>query len=123
MKLQFWTVGKAHESYVKEGVEMFTKRITNYFPVQWHIIPMPKNAGMMSEMDLKIKEGEMILNFLKDEDYLVVLEETGKQFNSESLAAFIQNRANESKKNLVFLIGGAFGLSDDVLSRADHKWS
>jgi 23S rRNA (pseudouridine1915-N3)-methyltransferase len=123
MKLQFWTIGKAHESYVKEGVEMFTKRISNYFPVQWHIIPMPKNAGMMSEMDLKIKEGEMVLDFLKKEDYLVVLEERGKQFTSESFAAFIQQRANESQKNLVFLIGGAFGLSDEVLKRADYKWS
>jgi len=123
MKLQFWAIGKAHESYVKEGVEMFSKRISNYFPVQWQIIPMPKNAGMMSEMDLKIKEGEMILDFLKKEDYLIVLEERGKQFNSEGLAAFIQQRANESEKNLVFLIGGAFGLSDAVLKRADHKWS
>ena len=123
MKLQFWTVGKAHESYVKEGVEMFTKRISNYFPVQWQIIPMPKNAGIMSEMDLKIKEGETILQFLKKEDYLIVLEERGKQLNSEGLAAFIQQRANESEKNLVFLIGGAFGLSEDVLQRANYKWS
>ena len=123
MKLQFWTVGKAHESYVKEGVEMFTKRISNYFPVQWQIIPMPKNAGMMSEMDLKIKEGEMILQFLKKEDHLIVLEERGKQLNSEGLAAFIQQRANESEKSLVFLIGGAFGLSEDVLQRANYKWS
>ena len=45
MKLQFWSIGKAHESYVKEGVEMFTKRISNYFPVQWQIIPMPKECG------------------------------------------------------------------------------
>lgn len=123
MKLQFWSVGKSHESYVKEGVEMFTKRITNYFPVQWQIIPMPKNAGMMSEMDLKIKEGEMILDFLKKDDYLVVLEERGKQLNSEGLAGFIQQRANASEKNVVFLIGGAFGLSEDVLKRADYKWS
>ena len=123
MKLQFWTVGKAHESYVKEGVEMFTKRISNYFPVQWQIIPMPKNAGIMSEMDLKIKEGETILQFLKKEDHLIVLEERGKQLNSEGLAAFIQQRANESEKSLVFLIGGAFGLSEDVLQRANYKWS
>ena len=123
MKLQFWTIGKANESYVNEGVEMFTKRITNYFPVQWQIIPMPKNAGMMGEADLKIKEGEIILDLLKKEDYLVVLEERGKQLNSEGLAAFIQQRANESEKNLVFLIGGAFGLSEAVLKRADYKWS
>jgi 23S rRNA (pseudouridine1915-N3)-methyltransferase len=78
---------------------------------------------MMSEMDLKVKEGEMILQFLKKEDYLVVLEERGKQISSEGLAAFIQQRANESEKNLVFLIGGAFGLSEDVLRRANYKWS
>ena len=103
MKLQFWTVGKTHESYVKEGIEVFTRRISNYYSVQWQIIPMPKNAGMMSEMDLKLKEGEMILNFLKKEDYLVLLDERGKQMNSEGLASFIQQRANESEKNLVFL--------------------
>ena len=123
MKLQFWSIGKAHESYVKEGVEQFTKRIGNYFPVQWHIIPMPKNAGMMSEMDLKAKEGEMILQFLKKEDYLVVLDERGKQLSSEGLASFIQQRANKSEKNLVFLIGGAFGLSKEVLGRANYTWS
>ena len=55
---------------------------------------------MMSEMDLKIKEGEMILDLLKKEDYLVVLEERGKQLNSEGLADFIQQRANGSEKNL-----------------------
>ena len=123
MKLQFWSIGKPHESYVKEGVEMFTKRISNYFPVQWQIIPMPKNAGTMNEADLKIKEGEIIFDLLKKEDYLVVLEERGKQLNSEGLAAFIQQRGNESEKNLVFLIGGAFGLSETVLKRADYKWS
>lgn len=123
MKLHFWSIGKAHESYVKEGIEQFTKRIGNYFPVQWHIIPMPRNAGMMSEMDLKAKEGEMIMQFLKKEDYLVVLDERGKQLTSEGLAAFIQQRANDSEKNLVFLIGGAFGLSKEVLARANYTWS
>jgi len=123
MKLQFWSIGKAHETYVKEGVEMFTKRISNYYPVQWQIIPMPKNAGTMSEAELKIKEGEVILQLLKKEDYLVVLEERGKLLSSEALAAFIQQRANESEKNIVFLIGGAFGLSEDVLKRANYKWS
>jgi len=123
MKLQFWSVGKAHESHVKEGIEMFTKRITNYFPVQWHIIPPPKNSAMLSEMDLKIREGDMILEFLKKDDYLVVLDERGKQFSSEELADFLQQRANAASKNIVFLIGGAFGTSTAVLDRADLTWS
>ena len=123
MKLQFWSVGKAHESHVKEGIEMFTKRIGNYFPVQWHIIPPPKNSAMLSEMDLKLREGEMILEFLKKDDYLVVLDERGKQLTSEELADFIQQRANTAVKNIVFLVGGAFGTSKAVLDRADFTWS
>src|SRR5215471_18869665 len=75
MKIQFWSIGKNHEAYVKEGIDDFTKRISKYFPVEWTIIPMPKNAGMMSEMDLKKKEGEMVLDWLKKDDYLVALDE------------------------------------------------
>ena len=74
-------------------------------------------------MDLKKKEGETILNFLQKDDYLVVLDERGKQMTSEAVANFIQLRANESLKNVVFLIGGAYGVSEDVLKRANYKWS
>lgn len=123
MKLQFWTVGKNHEPYVKEGVDQFTKRISNYYPVEWEIIPSPKNAGMLSEMDLKKKEGETIMDFLQKDDYLVLLDERGKQVSSEDLAAFIQQRGNESVKTLVFLIGGAFGVSDAIKKRANFTWS
>nr|HNH23019.1 23S rRNA (pseudouridine(1915)-N(3))-methyltransferase RlmH [Ferruginibacter sp.] len=123
MKFQFWTVGKDHEPYVKEGILQFTKRIGNYYPVQWNIIPSPKNAAMLSEMDLKKKEGETILDFLAKDDYLVLLDERGKQLRSEELASFIQQRANESAKNIVFLIGGAFGVSEAVQQRANYTWS
>jgi 23S rRNA (pseudouridine1915-N3)-methyltransferase len=123
MIFQFWSVGKNHEPYVKEGIELFTKRISNYYPVAWHIIPMPKNAGSLSETDLKKKEGEIIGGLLQKDDYLVLLEETGKMPGSEELADFIQQRANESTKNLVFLIGGAYGVSDDIKQRANYKWS
>jgi 23S rRNA (pseudouridine1915-N3)-methyltransferase len=123
MKISFWSVGKTNEAYVKQGVEEFTRRISKYFKVEWTIIPMPKNAGMMSVMDLKKKEGEMILGRLEKTDYLVALDERGKQLNSVGLANFLQARANESVKNLVFVIGGAFGLDESVLKRADYKWS
>jgi 23S rRNA (pseudouridine1915-N3)-methyltransferase len=123
MKFQFWAIGKNHEPYIKDGVELFTKRISGYYPVEWNILPMPKNAGMLSEMDLKKKEGEMITGFLKKDDYLVLLDEKGKQINSEELADFIQLRANESTKNIVFLIGGAYGVSEAVKKRANYQWS
>ena len=123
MKFQFWSVGKNHEPYVKEGIELFTKRISNYYPVEWNIIPMPKNAASLSETDLKKKEGEIITGLLQKDDYLVLLEETGKMLTSEDLANFIQQRANESTKNIVFLIGGAYGVSADVKKRANYTWS
>ncbi|MEJ0106046.1 MAG: 23S rRNA (pseudouridine(1915)-N(3))-methyltransferase RlmH [Bacteroidota bacterium] len=123
MKLHFWAIGKNNEPYVKEGVEDFTKRISKYYPVEWSIIPVPKNATMMSEMDLKKKEGEVILEWLSKDDYLVALDEHGKQLSSELLAEFIMKRSNQSVRNLIFLIGGAFGLDGAVLERANYKWS
>lgn len=123
MKLQFWSVGKNHESYIKEGVDIFTRRIGHYYPVEWSIIPMPKNAGTLSEPDLKKKESEMIMGLLQQTDYLVLLDEKGKEMSSEELAGFIEARGNESIKNIVFLIGGAYGVTDEIKKRAHYKWS
>jgi 23S rRNA (pseudouridine1915-N3)-methyltransferase len=123
MKIHFWSVGKPHESFVKEGVEMFTKRISNYFSVQWNIIPMPKNAGIMEGEMLKIKEGEAILSLLGKDDYLILLDERGKSISSEALAKFLEQRTVESVKNVIFLIGGAYGVSAEVMQRANFKWS
>ena len=55
MKLSIWTIGKNNEPYIKQGVEDFSRRLNSYFKTEWNIIPVPKNAGMMSEMDLKKK--------------------------------------------------------------------
>ena len=110
MKIQIWSVGKNHESYVKDGVDDFTKRISHYYPVEWHIIPVPKNTAMLSEADLKKSEAKTILDWLQKDDYLVALDEHGKEMSSEQLAGFIQKRANESVKQVILLIGGAFGL-------------
>ena len=123
MKISFWSVGKNNEIYVKEGVEDFTRRISRYFKAEWNIIPMPKNSGILPEMELKKKEGEAIMQLLTKDDYLVALEERGKQLSSEGLAEFIQARANESTKKIIFLIGGAYVIDEQVLKRADFKWS
>lgn len=123
MKLSLWSIGKNNESYVKEGVDDFTKRLSNYFSVEWRIIPPPKNAGLLAEADLKKKEGEILLQWLKPEDYLVALDERGKSLTSEGLSNLLQQRATESTKNIVFLIGGAYGIDEAVLQRAKVKWS
>ena len=123
MKIQFWSLGKTHEPYVKQGIDDFTARASRYFKVEWVLLPAPKNAAAMSEPELIKKEGQLILGQLGKDDYLVALEETGTLLSSEGLAALLQSRANDSSRNLVFLIGGAFGLADDVLKRANLKWS
>jgi len=114
MKILLWSVGKENDPYVKAGIDDFTRRITRYFPCEWNLINPPKD---------KKKEAALILGALTKDDYLVTLDERGKQMTSEGLAQFIQTRANSGGKNLVFLIGGAYGLDDSVLARGDYRWS
>lgn len=123
MKMVLCSVGKTDEPYVKEGIEDFTQRLNKYFKASWHLIAAPKNAANMSEFDLKKAEAQLILSFLQKEDYLVLLDERGKQLNSPALAQFIQQRANERSKRIVFLIGGAFGVDETINTRADFTWS
>ena len=123
MKIQFWSVGKTHEAYVKSGVEEFTKRINNYFTADWLIISSPKNAAKLSQIELKKAEALVILNQIQKEDYLILLDERGKQISSPEVAKWIQKRANASTKRIVFLIGGAFGVDQSVMQRADLTWS
>ena len=123
MKIKIWSIGKPHESYVKEGIDLFTKRITNYFSIEWTIIPIPKNAGSMESSMQKMKEGEVILSMLSKDDCVVLLDENGKGFTSELFAKFIEQRTIESEKTLVFLIGGAYGASNEIKKRANYTWS
>jgi len=123
MKIQLWSVGKAHESYVKEGVEDFTKRISKYYPVQWRIFSPARQTTNSLESDIKKTEAQTILHALQKDDYLVLLDERGKQISSPQLATFIETRANNSIKQLIFLIGGAFGVDETIASRANFTWS
>lgn len=123
MKVACWSVGKAHESYIKEGVELFTGRLQHYFKTEWTLLPVPKSTGMLSEMDLRRKEAAMILEWIEKDDYLVLLDETGRSLSSEGLASFLQTRANESTKRVVFLIGGAYGVDESIKKRANFCWS
>ena len=119
MKIQFWSVGKAHENYVKEGVEDFTRRIAKYYPVEWKIFAAAKQTVNSAENDIKKSEALTILNALQKDDYLILLDENGKQISSPKLASLIQTRANNSVRQLIFLIGGAFGVDEQIKSRAN----
>jgi 23S rRNA (pseudouridine1915-N3)-methyltransferase len=123
LKISLWSIGKQHEPYIITGVEDFTSRISRYFPAEWLLISTPKLASKMSVQELKKAEAVTILSMLQKEDFLVVLDEKGKMLTSPDLSAFIQNRANESTKNIVFLIGGAYGVDETILKKAQFRWS
>lgn len=122
MKILFWSVGRAHEPLLKESIEAYSKRIANYFPVEWTLIPPPKNASL-PEAEQKKTEGSAIKQLLKEGDYLVALDGRGATLTSETLSRFIQQRATESARRLIFLIGGAYGLDKTVLDAARFTWS
>lgn len=123
MKIHLWSVGKAHETYVKQGVELFTKRISHYYPVEWKIFPVAKNTDLNDLNSIKKSESAPILSALNQDDVLIVLDERGKNWSSIDLADFIEQRANESARNIIFLIGGAYGVHENILKRSQYTWS
>ena len=123
MKIHLWSVGKAHETYVKQGIELFTKRISHYYPVEWKIFPVAKNSDLTDLNSIKKSESTSILSALNKDDVLIVLDERGKIWSSTDLADFIQQRANESARNIIFLIGGAYGVHESIIKRSQYTWS
>ncbi len=123
MKIILCSIGKAHEEYIKPGTDDFTKRITNYFPAEWLLIPPVKNAASLPEKELKKEEAKQVMNTLQADDILILLDERGKQLTSPQLAQLIQQKANESARRIVFLTGGAFGVDETIFKRANHTIS
>ncbi|HTN09005.1 23S rRNA (pseudouridine(1915)-N(3))-methyltransferase RlmH [Agriterribacter sp.] len=123
MKIILCSIGKEDDVSLKAGILDFSKRISHYYPVEWKIISPSKKNNPLSGDALKIKESSQILETLKKDDYLIALDGKGKLIDSKKLSIIIQTRANESVKQLVFLIGGAYGLDESVIKRANFVWS
>ena len=123
MKFQFINIGKPHDEALKKAIEDFTKRINSYYSTNWIIIPPVKNAAALPETELKKQEGKIIAKKINKDDFLILLDETGKQLSSIELADLILQKTNAATRSLVFLIGGAFGVSDEIKQRANFTWS
>jgi 23S rRNA (pseudouridine1915-N3)-methyltransferase len=120
MKIQLWTIGKQQDASTRLAVEDFTDRINRYFPCEWKLLPPSKATDPAI---IKKAEAQQILSTIQKEDYLVLLDERGKNISSPDLALLLQQRANESRKQIVFLIGGAYGVEKSIQDRADFTWS
>jgi 23S rRNA (pseudouridine1915-N3)-methyltransferase len=122
MKLVFWTIGGKNESFVKDGIEMFSSRIEKYFHCEWKIIAPPKNAAYMDENMQREAESRIIIEAIDPVDYLVLLDERGRMIDSPGLANLLQERALNGAKRVHFVIGGAFGVNEVLRKRADFMW-
>ena len=123
MKIVLFVVGKTKEKYLLEGIYQYQRRIMNYIKFEIYEIPNIKNTKNISNSDLMKKEGDLILNKIQNSDYLILLDEKEKMFSSSSFAKKIQSWMLSGKKTIVFVIGGAYGFSQDVYNRANEKIS
>jgi 23S rRNA (pseudouridine1915-N3)-methyltransferase len=119
MKIELWAIGKTDMCYLKEGIAVYEKRLKHYTTFEIVVLADVKNPPVSNEQ-LKIKEGEIILAKLQKDDFLVVMDEAGKQFTSTEFGSFLEKKQVESTKKMVFLIGGAFGFSETVYARANY---
>ncbi|MFN8309217.1 MAG: 23S rRNA (pseudouridine(1915)-N(3))-methyltransferase RlmH [Chitinophagales bacterium] len=122
MQLHLLITGKTADPAVNAIVLDFAKRIPHYYPFELEIID--SNPGKTQDRDkMKSAEGDQMLKRFKPGDYIVLLDERGKQWSSTEFADAITNWANQSKKRIVFVIGGAFGFSDVVKQKSDIQLS
>lgn len=122
MKIILLQVGRTHADYVKLGIAEFEKRLMHYSNFENIYIEDIKNSGNQSAEMLKEKEGVLILKKIKDSDLVILLDETGKEFTSVKFAEQLQQWMNTGR-NLIFIVGGAFGFSEAVYKRADSQLS
>lgn len=123
MRITLLTVGKTDIKWVSEGLEVYSSRLRHYIPFAIKEIPELKNASSLSRDQIRTAEGKLILKNLRDSDEVVLLDEHGREFRSVEFASMLEKRLSASSRDLVFVIGGAYGFSTEVYERASSKIS
>ncbi|MFA6199588.1 MAG: 23S rRNA (pseudouridine(1915)-N(3))-methyltransferase RlmH [Bacteroidales bacterium] len=121
MNIKLVVVGKTEEKYLKEGIDIFEKRLKFYIPYEMIIIPSLKDTKNLSPQMVKEKEGELIIKQVSKADKVVLFDEMGEEFRSIEYANFLQKNMNAGIKTMCFVVGGAFGFSDEVYKIANLK--
>lgn len=123
MKITLLTVGKTDRDWVRQGLDIYVSRLKHYIPFSIIEIPELKNVSALSKEQIKSKEGELILKNIRTTDDVILLDERGKEFSSVELAKIIQDKINYGGRDIVYVIGGAYGFSEEVYARANSKLS
>lgn len=123
MKISLVVIGKTDANYFSEAIREYQNRLVHYIPFEMQVIPDIKNTKNLSESQQKEKEGELILKSLQAGDYLVLLDEKGKEFTSMQFASYLEKKMHTVSRRLVFVIGGPYGFSEAVYQAASEKVS
>lgn len=126
MKITLITVGKIKETYLKDAIAEYSKRLGKYCKLE--IVEVadektPDNASETVENMIRAKEAERILKYLKDDAYIITLEIHGKQLTSEELADKIEKLGVQGNSHIIFIIGGSIGLGEEVLKKSNYALS
>ncbi len=123
MNITLLVVGKTDKDYINAATEEYFKRVKRYINFEFRVIKDIKNAKNVTTLVQNKLEGEKILDEIQTSDYVVLLDENGKNPTSKEFASFIEKQSVSGLKNLVFVIGGPYGFSEDVYARANYKLS
>ena len=123
MIIELAVIGKTSIGYLKQGIDEYIKRLKHYVPFEIKYIDDIKNTKNISEDQQKRTEGAKILSLLDKSDFVVLLDEHGKEYTSMQYSSYIQKRMLSGAKKVVFVIGGPYGFSQEVYDRANDKIS
>ena len=123
MKIVLLQTGKTTEKHIAELVDLYTNRIKKYSVFENITLTDVKNTRKMPVQEQKAKEAIKIFQSITDNDYIILLDEKGKEFRTVEFSGFIEKLFFLPKKRIVFLIGGPWGFSEEVYLRADYKMS
>jgi len=121
MKIKLIQIGKTDASYLNEGIEKYNKRILRYHPYEIITIPDIKNVKNISQEQQKKQEADKILKSIQNTDFVILLDEKGKELSSVNFSNFIKDSMLQSIKQLIFVIGGPYGFDSSVYKRANRK--
>jgi 23S rRNA (pseudouridine1915-N3)-methyltransferase len=123
MKIKLLAIGKTDSKDLQPVIEEYSKRLSFYVSFNFEIIPDIKNAKNLSKKQQKIAEGNELLKRIEKSDTIIILDEKGKTFSSVEFSVFLQKKMNSGLKNLIFMIGGPYGFSEEIYQRANAKIS
>ena len=123
MNIEIWSVGKENEAFIDEGIGYYFNKTRPWNPVELILLQTPKKSATTDIERMKLQEEELILKKLEPKHYLVLLDEKGKSLDSIEWSKQFQQLMNQGTKTLVLLIGGAFGVSENVRKQARQTWS